>query len=222
MRQFAQTSKFRIFLQPKGVDSVYLFYPQDVEELLHYSLPEEGVDFKFHPTDFTQINAGLNRKMVALALSLLELTAEDIVLDLFCGLGNFSLPLAKHCSQVLGIEGSNTMVERASMNAKLNHLPNTEFRCANLEDGTVLSQLKRYGFTKILLDPPRTGALEIVKQIHDLSPQKIVYVSCNPATLARDADILVNHKGYRLIKAGVMDMFPHTAHVESIALFQKG
>ncbi len=222
LRQFAQTSKFRIFLQPKGVDSVYLFYPQDVEELLHYSLPEEGVDFKFHPTDFTQINAGLNRKMVALALSLLELTAEDIVLDLFCGLGNFSLPLAKHCSQVLGIEGSNTMVERASMNAKLNHLPNTEFRCANLEDETVLSQLKRYGFTKILLDPPRTGALEIVKQIHDLSPQKIVYVSCNPATLARDADILVNHKGYRLIKAGVMDMFPHTAHVESIALFQKG
>jgi 23S rRNA (uracil1939-C5)-methyltransferase len=222
LRQFAQAANFQIYLQPAGPDSVYLFYPQDAHDLLKYALPEEGVTFKFHPTDFTQVNAELNRKMVSLALSLLELNASDVILDLFCGLGNFSLPMAKHCDNVLGIEGSTTMVERALMNARLNQLENTEFRCANLEDETVLSDLKRFKFTKILLDPPRTGALAIVNNIHHINPERIVYVSCNPATLARDADVLVNHKGYRLIKAGVMDMFPHTAHVESIALFQKG
>jgi 23S rRNA (uracil1939-C5)-methyltransferase len=144
------------------------------------------------------------------------------VLDLFCGLGNFSLPLASHCAKVVGVEGSDTMVSRAQMNAKANGLANTEFFCANLEDAEALTSLLAYGFTKILLDPPRSGALEIVKQIDKFKPQRIVYVSCNPATLARDADILVNQKGYRLHSAGVMDMFPHTAHVESIALFEKG
>lgn len=217
LRQFAQTTNFRIFLQPGGPDSVYLFY--GIESYLSYSLPDHDVEFKCLPTDFTQVNAGLNRVMVTHALELLALDPDDVVLDLFCGLGNFSLPLARKSAKVVGVEGSDAMVERASMNAKANGITNTEFFCANLEDETALADLLQYKFNKILLDPPRTGALEIVKQMDKLNPQRIVYVSCNPATLARDADILVNQHGYRMISAGVMDMFPHTSHVESIALF---
>ncbi|HHF7347066.1 TPA: 23S rRNA (uracil(1939)-C(5))-methyltransferase RlmD [Legionella feeleii] len=222
IRQFGKNTDFRIFLQPGGPDSVMLFYPQGGNEFLTYTLPKEDIHFQFHATDFTQVNAGLNQLMVAQALKLMALAPNDVVLDLFCGLGNFSLPLARHCAKVVGVEGSDTMVSRAQMNARANGLANTEFFCANLEDTEALSSLLSYGFTKILLDPPRSGALEIVKQIDKFKPQRLVYVSCNPATLARDADILVNQKGYRLRSAGVMDMFPHTAHVESIALFEKG
>lgn len=160
--------------------------------------------------------------MITLALELMNLDSKDVVLDLFCGLGNFSLPLAKYCASVVGVEGSNAMVERAKMNAQINGLTNTEFFCADLEKMEEIAKLSRQRFTKLLLDPPRSGAVEVVKQIESLNPKRIVYVSCNPATLARDADILVNHKGYHLKAAGVMDMFPHTAHVESIALFEKG
>ena len=222
LRQFSQKTNFRIYLQPAGPDSVYLFYPEEASRFLTYALPDFEINFQFLPTDFTQVNAGLNRKMVAYALDLLELDANDVVLDLFCGLGNFSLPLARHCKQVVGIEGSDAMVERASMNAAANGLTNTEFFCANLEDPSALSNVLHHSFNKLLLDPPRTGAMEIVKQIDILNPQRIVYVSCNPATLARDADILVNQHGYRMLAAGVMDMFPHTSHVESMALFVKG
>ena len=222
LRQFSQQTNFRIFLQPSGPDSVYLFYPETTGNFLKYSLPEHQIEFKFLPTDFTQVNAGLNRKMVAYALELLELESDDVVLDLFCGLGNFSLPLAKHAAMVVGIEGSDAMVERACMNAAANAITNAEFFCANLEDPTALAGVVHHQFNKLLLDPPRTGAVEIVKQIDILNPERIVYVSCNPATLARDADILVNQHGYRLVAAGVMDMFPHTSHVESIALFVKG
>ena len=222
IKAFGQASHFRIFLQPGGMDSVSLFYPTDAGDFLRYSLPDEQIHFQFHPTDFTQVNMKLNRLMVKHALNLLALHPQDVVLDLFCGLGNFSLPIAKHCSHVLGIEGSDAMVGRARMNAEANNITNTTFMCANLEDESVLATLKSYAFTKVLLDPPRTGALDIVKQIHRINPLRIVYVSCNPATLARDTDILVNQQGYRLVAAGVMDMFPHTAHVESIALFEKG
>ncbi|KTD36357.1 23S rRNA 5-methyluridine methyltransferase [Legionella nautarum] len=221
-RHFGRESKFRLFLQPGGVNTVSLFYPEDGQAFLSYALPDEGVHFQFHPTDFTQVNAGLNRLMVARALELMALTEEDVVLDLFCGLGNFSLPLAKHCAKLIGVEGSDTMVSRAKMNAELNNLTNTEFFCADLEQINALSALFKQQFTKLLIDPPRSGALEIVKQIDKINPQRLVYVSCNPATLARDSDILVNHKGYRLKAVGVMDMFPHTAHVEAIALFEKG
>ncbi len=222
IRQFSDKTNFRIYLQPAGPDSVYLFYPKSAGHYLSYRLPEYNIDFQFLPTDFTQVNAGLNRLMVTHALNLLALEPDDVVLDLFCGLGNFSLPLARHSAKVVGVEGSDAMVERASMNAKANGLTNTEFFCANLEDETALSGLVHYQFNKILLDPPRTGAMEIVKQIDKINPKRIVYVSCNPATLARDADILINQHGYRMISAGVMDMFPHTSHVESIALFIKG
>lgn len=221
LKVFADSTGFRIFLQPGGPNSVYLLYPQGTSDFLTYSLPQESIVFQFHPTDFTQVNAGLNRLMVQHALNLLALEPEDVVLDLFCGLGNFSLPMAKRCAKVIGVEGSDAMVLRAGMNARANGLVNTEFMCANLEDESALLGLKQHKFTKILLDPPRTGAMEIVKQIDKLKVNRIVYVSCNPATLARDADILVNQHGFRLVAAGVMDMFPHTAHVESIALFEK-
>lgn len=219
---FGQETGFRLFLQPKGNDSVYLFYPEGESELLHYALPAENLHFQFHPTDFTQVNPALNRLMVAQALKLMALTKEDLVLDLFCGLGNFSLALARHCAQVVGIEGSETLVARAQMNARANGLSNTQFFCANLEQFSDLSMLFSQRFTKLLIDPPRSGALELVKHIEKLQTKRLVYVSCNPATLARDSDILVNHKGYQLSAVGVMDMFPHTAHVESIALFERG
>lgn len=222
LQVFAKQYHFRIYLQPAGPDSVFLLYPQEAEAYLHYALPEWHVGFQFHPTDFTQVNARLNEKMIAQALFLLDLTPDDIVLDLFCGLGNFSLPMAKHCLKVIGVEGSAHMVARASDNAALNQIVNTAFFSANLDDDAAITGLKSYGCHKLLLDPPRTGALTIVKHIDQIAPQRIVYVSCNPATLARDSDILVNQHGYRLLSAGVMDMFPHTAHVESIALFEKG
>ena len=221
LRQFGVSSGFTLYLQPGGPDSVTLFYPDTSDKFLRYELPDEGIQFKFHPTDFTQVNAELNRKMVKKAVDLMELNADDVVLDLFCGLGNFSLPMAKRCKKVVGIEGSDAMVTRAQLNALGNGISNTEFYCENLDRLDALANYMGKGITKMLIDPPRTGALEVVKQIDKLAPARIVYVSCNPATLARDSDVLVNQHGYRLIAAGVMDMFPHTAHVESIALFEK-
>ena len=221
IRVFADKTQFRIFLQPAGPDSVYLFYPEESGPYLSYCLPEFNLTLQSLPTDFTQVNLSLNRRMVTKALALLALEPDDVVLDLFCGLGNFSLPIATRCQHVVGVEGSEAMVGRAAMNAQHNGIHNAEFFCANLEETTALDRLKSNRFTKILLDPARTGALEIVKQMDKLNPQRIVYVSCNPATLARDADILVNQHGYRMVEAGVMDMFPHTSHVESIALFVK-
>lgn len=220
LKYFAEKTNFRIYLQPKGEDSVYLLYPEG-DDYLEYTLPSEQVRFRFFPTDFTQVNSGLNRKMVSLALGLLELNNHDMVIDLFCGLGNFSLPIAKQANHVVGIEGSSRMVLRAQMNAVLNGIQNATFMCANLEDAAFYAQIKPYRFTKMLLDPPRTGAFEIVKNIENINPLRIVYVSCNPATLARDADILVNQKGYFMRKVGVMDMFPQSTHVESIALFER-
>ncbi|MGL5741614.1 MAG: 23S rRNA (uracil(1939)-C(5))-methyltransferase RlmD [Legionella sp.] len=222
IQNFAEAYEYKIFLQPGGHESVYCFYPPQANEFLTYQLPDYQITFAFHPTDFTQVNAPLNRSMVTLALQLMDLKKTDIVLDLFCGLGNFSLPMAKFASRVLGVEGSATIVERAYMNAKANHLDNADFYAANLDDVNEVRKLVQQPCNKVLIDPPRSGALEIVKQIDLLNHERIVYVSCNPVTLARDTDILVNQKGYVLIKAGVMDMFPHTAHVESIALFEKG
>jgi 23S rRNA (uracil1939-C5)-methyltransferase len=221
LKEFADKANFRIFLQPAGPDSVYLFYPKEAGDFLTYQLPDDKITFKFHPTDFTQVNGNLNRLMIRQALELLALESTDVVLDLFCGLGNFSLPIAKNCRQVVGVEGSEAMVSRAKMNARDNQIANAKFLCMNLESDLALEGLKSYNFSKILLDPPRTGALAIVTNIDKINPQRLVYVSCNPATLARDADVLVHHHGYKMVSSGVMDMFPHTAHVESIALFEK-
>lgn len=220
-KKFSDDFGFRIFLQPAGTDSIHLFYPEG-EAALKYTLPEQQITYDFYPSDFTQVNARLNRKMITQALSLLELTSDDVVLDLFCGLGNFSLPLAKHCKQLIGVEGSEEMVLRASRNAAQNDIHNTLFTAANLDDEAALAPLAAYGCNKLLLDPPRTGALEVVKHIEQINPKLILYVSCNPATFARDAAVLVKDKGYELVTMGVMDMFPHTTHVEVMGLFKTG
>ncbi|MCH9757195.1 MAG: 23S rRNA (uracil(1939)-C(5))-methyltransferase RlmD [Gammaproteobacteria bacterium] len=218
---FSDDTGFQIFLQPAGLDSIQLFYPEG-QSALSYRLPDQDVTFSFYPTDFTQVNARLNRAMVTQAIDWLALKSDDVVLDLFCGLGNFSLPLARLSARVIGVEGGEAMVVRAQKNAIQNKIENAVFSCANLDDENALSALKTYECNKLLLDPPRTGALEIVKNIEKIGPSDILYVSCNPATFARDASVLVNEKGYRLIKVGVMDMFPHTTHVEVMGLFRKG
>jgi 23S rRNA (uracil1939-C5)-methyltransferase len=170
--------------------------------------------------DFTQVNADINKKMVRRALEWLDVQKDERVLDLFCGLGNFTLPLATQGKEVVGVEGDDAMVVRGKENASLNGLDNLRFYGANLQADFTKEDWAKEGFDKILIDPPRSGALDVCNYLTAFGAKRIVYVSCNPATLARDAGVIVE-KGYRLLKAGVMDMFPHTSHVESIALFEK-
>ena len=173
------------------------------------------------PNDITQFNTDINRKMVNRAMELLELKPDDRVLDLFCGLGNFTLPIARKVKAVVGVEGDANLVKRAAENAEKNAIANTRYFMANLFEGLEGQSWLNEQFDKILLDPPRSGAIEIVEQIDKFNAKRIVYVSCYPGTLARDLDVLVNSKGYKLEAAGVMDMFPHTGHVESIALLTR-
>ncbi len=218
LKAFGERNGLHIYLQPAGPESVTLLWPE-ISQLV-YRLPEFQVEFCFLPTDFTQVNSELNRAMVSRAVALLEPRSDERVLDLFCGIGNFSLPLARMAAEVVGVEGDPALVRRAQENAVRNGLENVFFRVADLAEETVTGWGKR-NFHKILLDPPRSGALEILPQLKAFGAVRIVYVSCNPATLARDAGELVNRYGYHLLSAGVMDMFPHTAHVESIALFER-
>lgn len=218
--KFGELQKLHIYLQPKGMDSIHKIYPEDGSDRLSYSLPEHQTTLQFHPTDFTQVNSDVNRKMVNQAISLLAPEDDDKVLDLFSGIGNFSLPIAKQCAEVVAVEGSELMVERGNENAKLNKINNIQFYSADLFKSIDNLPWSNEKFAKILLDPPRSGAEEIVKQINRFGAKRIVYVSCNPATLARDTKILIE-QGYELIKAGIIDMFPHTSHVESMALFEK-
>jgi 23S rRNA (uracil1939-C5)-methyltransferase len=182
-------------------------------------MPAFDLHMAFEPTDFIQINADINRSLIANVLELLDLSAADQVLDLFCGLGNFTLPMARRAASVVGVEGDAQLVARAARNAAENGIGNVEFIAANLSLVPLAASFMRRPYTKLLLDPPRTGALEIIQQLDYRTMRRIVYVSCNPATLARDARVLTEEKGYVLSAAGVLDMFPHTAHVESIALF---
>ena len=212
---FAQTRQIQLYLQPGGPDSVHKLVP-DGEERLSYYLPDSGLQLKFHPLDFTQVNAGINRQLVQRAIELLAPDATDRVLDLFCGLGNFTLPLSLRSASVLGIDGSETMVARARENATLNGISNTHFMQADLykpETGEWSQAL----YDKVLLDPPRSGALEIMPLLVRCQPSRLLYISCNPTTMARDMAVLLA-SGYRLQSAGVMDMFPHTSHIESMAL----
>jgi 23S rRNA (uracil1939-C5)-methyltransferase len=181
----------------------------------------DGVDIAFSPTDFTQVNAEINREMINRVSAALDLTADDKVLDLFAGLGNFSLPLARAAGHVHGIEGSEDLVTRARENAAANSIDNASFACANLADSAEVAKIDMRGVTKLLLDPPRTGAEVIVDELDLGDVERIVYVSCNPVTLARDTKTLVVKHGFRLGAAGVMDMFPQTSHVESIAIFDR-
>ena len=217
---FCQNLGWHCYLQPGNESTVHRVWPEEGEQRLYYSHPSAGVELAFHPTDFTQVNAEINRKMVPLALDLLDISPEHTVLDLFCGLGNFTIPAAKRAGKVVGVAVSQAMVERGYENARRNGLENLEFHAWDLSQDVSGQAWARQAYDRILIDPPRTGALEMVKLMPRLGASRIVYVSCNPATLARDAGELMA-LGYRLKAAGVMDMFPHTTHVESIAVFEK-
>lgn len=219
LRAFGERRGFYIYLQGAGPDSVTPLWPADPR--LSYRLPEFDVELEFRPTDFTQVNGDINGAMIKRALELLDLRGDERVLDLFCGLGNFTLPIARRAAWVTGVEGDAQLVARARDNARRNAIENAEFHAADLGDPLSMWPWSARGFDKILLDPPRTGALEVVRRIAKLGAARIVYVSCNPATFARDAAELVRQHGYRLRKAGAMDMFPHTTHVECIALFEQ-
>jgi 23S rRNA (uracil1939-C5)-methyltransferase len=207
------------FLQSGGPDSVEPLWPEQIQ--LSYELPDFDVRFNFTPVGFTQVNTDINRKMVTYAIELLEVKEDERVLDLFCGIGNFTLPLARRAKEVVGVEGLDILVRRAKENAELNNITNVEFHVADLAKEVESLPWWSQGFDKVLLDPSRDGAMEAIPHIAKLGVKRIVYVSCNPSTLARDAGLLVNEYGYTLEKAGAMDMFPHTAHMESIALFTK-
>ena len=218
---FSQEHGIQLYLQPGGNDTVHKIFPTDSVERLQYFLPDFDLQLNFHPMDFTQINAGINRKIISRALSLLELSEDDTVLDLFCGLGNFTLASARRAEKVVGVEGSQEMVLRGSENASLNGLDNVEFHAADLFKPIESEDWATAQYSKIILDPPRSGAIEIIPEIAKFGAKIIVYVSCNPATLARDTAELIS-AGYKLRATGVMDMFPHTTHVESMAVFDLG
>ena len=215
LQDFSKTHGIHVWLQPGGPDSAHPFHPQASE--LYYALPEFGLRIQFRPTDFTQVNQGVNRMLVSRAVRLLDPREGERIGDLFCGLGNFSLPIARRGAAVTGFEGNPGLIERARQNAAANNL-DVRFEPVDL----FREDLAPHGpFEKLLLDPPREGAIAVVKSLPADWPRRIVYVSCDPATLARDAGVLVHAKGFRLAAAGVVNMFPHTAHTESIALFER-
>lgn len=219
---FAEKHQFHFYLQPNSPATVHKIWPKDNSNRLSYALPDYQLEIQFHPLDFTQVNGEVNPLMVKQALQLLDPQPTDNVLDLFCGLGNFTLPIARFTHHVTGVEGSQEMVERAQHNAQHNQITNTRFFAANLaEVPAAKPDWMQKKYDKILIDPPRTGAKEIIELFPTFAPQRIVYVSCNPATLARDAGELVHKQGYKLKKVGVINMFPHTSHIEAIALFEK-
>ncbi len=220
---FAKAEKVRLYLQSGGPDTVSLLCDgsDNSEAALYYEHPAFNTRVSFHPQDFIQVNTAINRQMVARAVELLELSAADSVLDLFSGLGNFTLPIARTAAHVTGVEGDLPMVERAKKIARANGIENTSYHFCNLMGVLQHEKWLRQRYDKILLDPPRLGAKEVIEHFSRLGARRVVYVSCHPGTLARDAGELVHTHGYRLLGAGVMDMFPHTAHVESIAVFEK-
>lgn len=219
--QLACQHGFQIYLQPNPPAPIEKLWPQDDKHRLTYTLPDHQLEFLFHPLDFTQINLEMNRLMVNQAIHLLDLKPDDKVLDLFCGIGNFTLPIARYVSHVTGIEGGEEMVARAQENAAHNQISNTAFHAANLMEPSSHAAWMKSQYDKVLLDPPRAGAKEILPFLHQCGAKKIVYVSCNPATLARDAGELIHQYGYQLKHAGIMNMFPHTSHIEAMAVFER-
>jgi len=224
LTEFAKRNELQVFLQPGNLKSVHPLYPTKPDALF-YEFPELDIKVEFLPTDFIQVNGEINQLLVSKTIELLDLKSEDRVLDLFCGVGNFTLPMARKSKHVVGVEGDQALVNRAQHNKQLNNLEHVDFYFGDLfkED---MSSSSHGGwldqkFDKILLDPPRSGAAEMIKRLPEFGASKVVYVSCGPATLARDAGVMVNEHGYRMTYAGVIDMFPHTAHVESIAVFEK-
>jgi 23S rRNA (uracil1939-C5)-methyltransferase len=241
-REFRNTHGVRLYLQPKGLDSVHEL--DTPGEPLRYSLPKFKVELEFLPTDFIQVNGAVNEALVSKAVELLELTPTSEVLDLFCGIGNFTLPMARNAKRVVGVEGDAALVARARHNAQRNELENAEFHVADLARlmgsgpgkpgakpiakstaggaGVPTPAWLRKGYTHVVLDPPRAGALEVLASVVSLDPQRVLYISCHPGSLARDLGVLVNEHGFTLEAAGVLDMFPHTAHFESLAVLSPG
>ncbi len=219
VKQFAEEHQLQMFLQSKGpktIKPLKLDYPP-----LAFTLTEQKLRYEFLPNDFIQVNRRMNEKMIAQVLSHMKLTKTAKVLDLFCGLGNFTLPIAKNCEQVVGVEGDQQLVERAQHNARLNKLENAEFFVADLTKDHSQSEWFKQSYSHVLIDPPRSGAWEVLPLIAETDAQILVYVSCHPGSLARDTERLVNELGFTLDCAGVMDMFPHTSHVESMAVFSR-
>jgi 23S rRNA (uracil1939-C5)-methyltransferase len=219
LTRFAQASGFWIQLQPQGPDSITTLYPEQ-QSLAFKPLADSTIRIDFRPSDFTQVNTEVNQQMVRQALDFLDVQPDDTVLDLFCGLGNFTLPVAQLAAQVTGVEGDQLMVSRARANALQNDIKNTEYYVADLTRVDAQWAWLKKSYNKILLDPPRSGAFEIIQRIASLNPSIIVYVSCQPSSLVRDAKVL-QQSGYRLTHLGLMDMFPQTAHIESMAVFKK-
>ena len=221
---FGQQHGFAIYLQPGGVSSVHPLWPENPRLAFRIASDDPrfaDVELEFQPLDFVQVNAGMNQLMMARAMELLDPQPTDRVLDLFCGLGNFTLPIARRVAEVVGVEGEHGLVERAAQNAARNGIDNAKFHVANLFEDQRHADWAKQPWDKLLLDPPRAGADKVLEYLPHKQTNRLVYVSCHPASLARDAGILVNQHGFRLTSAGVMDMFPHTAHVESIALFER-
>ncbi|MDA8162728.1 MAG: 23S rRNA (uracil(1939)-C(5))-methyltransferase RlmD [Desulfobacteraceae bacterium] len=221
LRVFAIRHRLHIYLQSGGPDTVRILWPENAG-MLNYGIPDFDVDISFMPGDFIQINKAINLLMVSRAIKMLAPESGDAILDLFCGLGNFTLPISRLAGSVVGIEGNRTMTKRAIDNARINGVNNAGFYAADLSANFDAAALAKEKFDKALIDPPRSGALEAVRILPRLGVNRIVYISCNPATLARDAGELVNDAGFRLVSAAVMDMFPHTTHTEAMAVFERG
>lgn len=221
LKAFGAQFNFTVCLQPSNYDSIHQVYPADKTiPQLYYTIPKHQIKITFHPADFTQVNQSTNLQMIDKAIELLQLEKSDKVLDLFCGLGNFTLPISRYVKHVTGIEGDLKMVQKSEINAKLNDIDNADFYAQNLFEPEIHASWFKQHYNKLLLDPPRAGAEQICKNINQFSAERIVYISCNSATLARDAGFIVQH-GYKLAKLGIINMFPQTAHVETIALFLK-
>jgi 23S rRNA (uracil1939-C5)-methyltransferase len=218
LEAFAAVHGVQIFLQSGGLSSIAPLRPGYPP--LTYAVGRHSIEFG--PLDFIQVNREINNSMVNAAVELLQPTAADTVLDLFCGVGNFTLGLAARAARVVGVEGDATLVAKARANALRNGLGNAEFHAANLSDPAHLGAWSQNAYDLVLLDPPRAGAAEILERMPRWQPRRLVYISCHPGSLARDAGILVEGQGFQLVGAGVMDMFPHTTHVESIAVFERG
>jgi 23S rRNA (uracil1939-C5)-methyltransferase len=216
---FGEEHQLDLYLQPGGPDTVVTLSGEKQDELF-YKLDDGKITIHFAATDFTQVNVEINQNMVKRVLNFLDINSEDIVLDLFCGLGNFTLPIARRAKSVTGVEGADELVNKARQNAIYNNISNAEFFTLDLFRTDLQENINMEEYSKILLDPPRSGAQAVIEQLNMKKVKKLVYVSCNPATFARDAGILVKEKGFNLQSAGVMDMFPHTTHVESIAIFE--
>jgi 23S rRNA (uracil1939-C5)-methyltransferase len=220
LRAFESESRLRVLLQPAGLASIAPLTPGPVD--LHYLLPEFDVKLDFGPSDFVQVNAAINRSMVSRAIELLEVGPADRVLDLYCGLGNFTLPLARRAGRVTGVEGEAGLIERARANARANGIGNADFHVADLSvaPDTMIPWV-RAGYDAVLLDPPRVGAREVLSAVAHIAPRRVVYISCHTGSLARDLGVMCHELGFRLRAAGVLDMFPHTTHVESMAVLDR-